>query len=351
MKLSATISVSRRPRTDNEAELASVITNKTMQMGLKDFDQAVKDLKGAGIVVGEDQMTLEASKVKITNNGTTAALFTDGKVSASYLDAKTIVTNGLSANTIDANSATIKNLTVDNATGTNFTFKTGKVGNFKIENSYFYSYTTYGSIQRNEVIYNNRGMMVMGYTSAGARSGRNLYAGIVADSPMQSFHSMLHVEDTSTDNNTIPKYGININVGGNNSGYNNAINILGGYVGGLALKPQVVTSTATVSTQTNIVIINTSSNITLTLPDLGTDDKYAGRVLIIKKILGNLVTIKASGSNYISWGDSDGTQTKQSYDQLYANWCNRAIILVFIPTLTSGTLKGAWVEFKMSPNW
>lgn len=112
MKLSATISVSRRPRTDNEAELASVITNKTMQMGLKDFDQAVKDLKGAGIVVGEDQMTLEASKVKITNNGSTAALFTNGKVSADYIDAKTIVTEGLQANTIDAKDATIENLNV-----------------------------------------------------------------------------------------------------------------------------------------------------------------------------------------------------------------------------------------------
>lgn len=118
MKISAAITVSRRPRTDNKAELASVITATTMQMGLKDFDQAVKDLKGAGIVVGESQMTIEASKVNITNNGTTAALFENGKVKADYIDATTIVTEGIKAQTIDAGNATLENLTVTDA---NFT--------------------------------------------------------------------------------------------------------------------------------------------------------------------------------------------------------------------------------------
>ena len=85
-KLSASISVSRRPRTDNEEELVRVITNQTSTSSLSSFTQAVKDLEGAGIVVGSSDVTIKGSQVKVQNGSTTAAMFTDGKINASLIE-------------------------------------------------------------------------------------------------------------------------------------------------------------------------------------------------------------------------------------------------------------------------
>lgn len=111
-KLSASISVSRRPRTDNSEELVRVITNQTSTSSLSSFTQAVKDLEGAGIVVGSSDVTIKGDQVKVQNGSTTAAMFTDGKINASLIEAVQIVTNGLQAQTIDAKSANITNLNV-----------------------------------------------------------------------------------------------------------------------------------------------------------------------------------------------------------------------------------------------
>ena len=85
-KLSASISVSRRPRTDNEEELVRVITNQTSTSSLSSFTQAVKDLEGAGIVVGSSDVTIKGSQVKVQNGSTTAAMFSDGKINASLIE-------------------------------------------------------------------------------------------------------------------------------------------------------------------------------------------------------------------------------------------------------------------------
>lgn len=85
-KLSASISVSRRPRTDNSEELVRVITNQTSTSSLSSFTQAVKDLEGAGIVVGSSDLTIKGDQVKVQNGSTTAAMFTNGKINASLIE-------------------------------------------------------------------------------------------------------------------------------------------------------------------------------------------------------------------------------------------------------------------------
>lgn len=319
MKLSATISVSRRPRTDNEAELASVITNKTMQMGLKDFDQAVKDLKGAGIVVGEDQMTLEASKVKITNNGTTAALFTDGKVSADYIDAKTIVTNGLSANTIDANKATLKNLTAEN-----FTLTQGNIACFNFSSTAIGTNSTSTALP-NAMYLTNDVLIFNGENKKQAVFGTN--AGILG---IQMLASLRDTEYTG-----LAKTGMYINVNSGSLWYtNDAIQIGGGCVSGLRLRTEIVSSGKTLDKLTNIAILKT--NDTVYLPDLGQEKQYDGHVLLLRQD-SYTPAIAASGSNGVAVNST--YVNKVAYD----DWKGYAIF-VFIASMSAGSYKGLWYK-------
>lgn len=82
MKLSATISVSRRPRTDNDEQMAAMITAKTMSMNMKDFTQAVKDLNTAGMVIGEKDITVKANQFEIqsTSGDTNLTADSDGNL-------------------------------------------------------------------------------------------------------------------------------------------------------------------------------------------------------------------------------------------------------------------------------
>lgn len=83
-------------------------------------------LKRAGISIGSTSVELYGDQIKVseTKGGTPTAMFTDGKLSADLIDAKTIVVDGLQGNTIDAKDATIGNLNV--TTGC-------KVGSFYIK--------------------------------------------------------------------------------------------------------------------------------------------------------------------------------------------------------------------------
>ena len=88
-------------------------------------------LRQAGISVTSNTVELYGDQIKVseTKGGTPTAMFQDGKLSASLIDAETIVVDGLRGKTIDAENATINNLTV---TGD---LQTGTLGPFGINDS------------------------------------------------------------------------------------------------------------------------------------------------------------------------------------------------------------------------
>ena len=88
-------------------------------------------LRQAGISVTSNTVELYGDQIKVseTKGGTPTAMFSNGKLSASLIDAETIVVNGLQGKTIDAENATINNLTV---TGD---LQTGTLGPFGINDS------------------------------------------------------------------------------------------------------------------------------------------------------------------------------------------------------------------------
>lgn len=123
LSLYTSIAVNKRPRTDNESVLTekiTLITNKQISTGkLADFTQLVKDMGVCGIVIGDNRIALKADQVKVLNGNDEVAMFEGGKLNANFIDAQTIVVNGLQANgiqgnTIDAKNATISNLNVNN---------------------------------------------------------------------------------------------------------------------------------------------------------------------------------------------------------------------------------------------
>lgn len=89
-------------------------------------DWAVNELDAqqrAGIDLRQGEIVLSAKTTKVTDDyGETIALFADGKIQARYIDAQTIVADGIKAQTIDCGDATFSNVTVSGsieATGGN----------------------------------------------------------------------------------------------------------------------------------------------------------------------------------------------------------------------------------------
>ena len=114
------VRVSRKPKTASETEIVRLITATNMSTPIGNFSQLVKDLASAGIVIGSDSVAIKAKQTSVIDeNNHTIAMFSNGKLNANLIDAKTIVVNGLQANaiqgnTIDAKNATISNLIVKN---------------------------------------------------------------------------------------------------------------------------------------------------------------------------------------------------------------------------------------------
>lgn len=119
LSLFASIPVNKRPKTDNEAvfkEMVTLITSKQISTGkLVDFSQLVKDMAAAGIVIGSDSVAIKAKQTSVIgSDGSTIAMFSNGKLNANLINAKNVVADGIQGNTIDAKNATISNLRVNN---------------------------------------------------------------------------------------------------------------------------------------------------------------------------------------------------------------------------------------------
>ena len=74
-------------------EEGSVYNGWTQSTGDSDYLTS-SDMKRAGIDIDSDSVTLYGSQVKVKNGDTTAALFTDGRISGDYLNVSTIVSVG-----------------------------------------------------------------------------------------------------------------------------------------------------------------------------------------------------------------------------------------------------------------
>lgn len=124
LSLYTSIAVNKRPRTDNESVLTekiTLITNKQISTGkLADFAQLVNDMGVCGIVIGDNRIALKADQVKVLNGNNEVAMFEGGKLNANFIDAQTIVVNGLRAGDIDAENATISNLVISGSSRSPF---------------------------------------------------------------------------------------------------------------------------------------------------------------------------------------------------------------------------------------
>lgn len=95
-------------------------TSQIVQTGNR-ISMLVNGLNKTGIDIKEDSdsggtITLQGDRVYVKNGDAVAALFEDGKIKADYIDAQTIVAEGIISNTINASNATISGLTVIDAT-------------------------------------------------------------------------------------------------------------------------------------------------------------------------------------------------------------------------------------------
>ncbi len=97
-----------------------------VELGDKATDWSLNELDAqqrAGIDIRQGEVVLSAKTTKVMDDyGELIALFADGKIQARYIDAQTIVADGIKAQTIDCGNATFSNVTVSGsieATGGN----------------------------------------------------------------------------------------------------------------------------------------------------------------------------------------------------------------------------------------
>lgn len=112
------VRVGRKPKTASETEIVRLITATNESTPIGNFNQLVKDLGTAGIVIGKDYVAIKAKQTSVIgSDGSTIALFdTDGKK--------------LNANLIDADAIEVKHLWAKSEDGTT---KVGYFGNYEFE--------------------------------------------------------------------------------------------------------------------------------------------------------------------------------------------------------------------------
>lgn len=75
---------------DNYTKLETSITTTAKQVKIEAVSQTKDDMKAAGLEITADGVELYGDKVKVKNNGKTAAMFHNGKLNADLIDADTI---------------------------------------------------------------------------------------------------------------------------------------------------------------------------------------------------------------------------------------------------------------------
>lgn len=147
-------------------------------------------------------------------------------------------------------------------------------------------------------------------------------------------------------------------VGARGANDNVAINMNGGYIAGLAVKTDNVSSSKTIDRSVVSVACINSSEITITLPTMEIYDD--GHVISIKNMNGKRVTIKPG----YSYHKINGVRTyKESYmhvDQGHHNTNSNPHSLAsngdastyrYHRDLNNGTQYGCWIQFKNPRDW
>lgn len=75
---------------ENYKNLETSISTTAKSVKVEAVSQTKEDMKAAGLEITADGVDLYGDKVKVKNNGKTAAMFTDGKLNADLIDADTI---------------------------------------------------------------------------------------------------------------------------------------------------------------------------------------------------------------------------------------------------------------------
>lgn len=115
------VRVGRKPKTASDTEIVRLITATNESTPIGNFTQLVKDMEAAGIAIKKDEIDIKAAKTKVIDDkNNTIAMFSNGKLNADLIDAKTIVVNGLRAGDIDAENATISNLVISGSSRSPF---------------------------------------------------------------------------------------------------------------------------------------------------------------------------------------------------------------------------------------
>lgn len=147
-------------------------------------------------------------------------------------------------------------------------------------------------------------------------------------------------------------------VGARGANDNVAIDMSGGYISGLAVKTDNVSSSKTIDRSVVSVACINSSEITITLPTMEIYDD--GHVISIKNMNGKRVTIKPG----YSYHKINGVRTyKESYmhvDQGHHNTNSDPHSLAsngdastyrYHRDLNNGTQYGCWIQFKNPRDW
>lgn len=98
--------------TEHTTQIAS--NSKKISLNASEVDRINGGLTASGIDITAGEITIDSGTVKVKNGSTTAALFENGKIKTDYVDAETVVADGIKAGNIDAEGATIENLNVTN---------------------------------------------------------------------------------------------------------------------------------------------------------------------------------------------------------------------------------------------
>lgn len=88
------VKVGRKPKTASETEIVRLITATNESTPIGNFTQLVKDMAAAGIVIGSDSVAIKAKQTSVIgSDGSTIAMFSNGKLNANLIDAETINVN------------------------------------------------------------------------------------------------------------------------------------------------------------------------------------------------------------------------------------------------------------------
>lgn len=301
-------------------------------------------LESTGIDIENGLITLDAGTVQIKNGDSTAALFTNGKIKADYIDAVNIVSIALTSQTITAVDATIKNITIEGSsvfrgtiyavdgefTGTITAKQGGNIGGFKVD----YNLSLYAFSDGLDAGSRHNGHVdSLTIKPSGVTLTRGRYDNSTTISALQSsiiigpaaelsgdYHGNVRIVNRHSDTSwpLLVNFGIYLDVQGarnwdDDPTYgNHALLIAKGNIAGFRKETRRVGSSQTLSIYDNNVIC-TKENITLTLPNAPED----GQEYTI--IPYGRVYVAASGSDKIRYPNG-ASYTTATFDDYKHHW-------------------------------